>query len=62
MAYNIFEGYVQDSWKAKQPADGRLGLRLSHLGGWYERNGVGMAVFDPGAVQRAGAGHARSPA
>ena len=20
---------------------------MSHLGGWYERNGVGMAVFDP---------------
>ena len=33
------------------------GLRLSHLGGWYERNGVGMAVFDPGALQLAGAGH-----
>ncbi len=23
MAYNIFEGYVQDSWKAQQPADDR---------------------------------------
>ena len=47
MAYNIFEGYIQDSWKAinRLTVDG--GLRLSHLGGWYERNGVGMAVFDP---------------
>jgi hypothetical protein len=47
MAYNIFEAYVQDSWKASNRLTVDAGLRLSHLGGWYERNGVGMAVFDP---------------
>jgi len=47
MAYNIFEGYLQDSWKASNRLTIDGGLRLSHLGGWYERNGVGMAVFDP---------------
>ena len=47
MAYNIFEGYVQDSWKANNRLTMDGGVRLSHLGGWYERNGVGMAVFDP---------------
>ena len=23
------------------------GLRVSHLGNWYDREGIGMAVFDP---------------
>jgi carboxypeptidase family protein len=47
MAYNIAEFYVQDSWKASNRLTVEGGLRLSHLGGWYEREGVGMAVFDP---------------
>jgi hypothetical protein len=47
MAYNVFEGYIQDSWKASNRLTIDGGLRLSHLGGWYERTGIGMAVFDP---------------
>jgi hypothetical protein len=47
MAYNIFELYVQDSWKVNNKLTVDGGLRLSHLGPWYERDGRGMAVFDP---------------
>ena len=47
MAYNIFEVYAQDSWKARDRLTLEYGLRVSHLGGWTEREGAGMAVFDP---------------
>lgn len=47
MAYNIFEVYAQDSWKARDRLTLEYGLRVSHLGGWSERGGAGMAVFDP---------------
>ena len=47
MAYNIFEVYAQDSWKARDRLTLEYGLRVSHLGGWTERGGAGMAVFDP---------------
>jgi hypothetical protein len=47
MAYNIFELYVQDSWRVNNRLTVDGGLRLSHLGPWYERDGRGMAVFDP---------------
>ena len=59
MAYNIFEVYAQDSWKAKNRLTLEYGLRMSHLGGWTERNGEGMAVFDP-ALYSAAARRARS--
>ena len=56
MAYNIVEGYAQDSWKAKNRLTLEYGLRVSHLGGWTERNGKGMAVFDPSLLAGAPAG------
>jgi carboxypeptidase family protein len=56
MAYNIFEVYAQDSWKAKNRLTLEYGLRMSHLGGWTERNGKGMAVFDPALYSAAAAG------
>jgi hypothetical protein len=56
MAYNIFEVYAQDSWKARDRLTLEYGVRLSHLGGWTERNGAGMAVFDPALYSAAAAG------
>ncbi|MEN3339336.1 MAG: hypothetical protein V7647_3012 [Acidobacteriota bacterium] len=56
MAYNIVEGFAQDSWKAKNRLTLEYGLRVSHLGGWTERNGKGMAVFDPALLAAAPAG------
>ena len=47
LGYNIFEGYVQDSHKIKPRLTLEYGLRISHLGGWYDRQGIGIAVFDP---------------
>ncbi|HEY8548904.1 MAG TPA: hypothetical protein VIL35_03015, partial [Vicinamibacterales bacterium] len=45
--YNIFEVYVQDSWRATDRLTLEGGLRLSYMGAWHERESVGMAVFDP---------------
>ncbi len=46
-AYNVWEGYVQDSWRAKPRLTVDYGVRIGALGPWYDREGNGMAVFDP---------------
>jgi hypothetical protein len=45
--YTIHEAFVQDSWKATRRLTLELGLRASHLGNWYDRGGVGFAVYAP---------------
>src|SRR3989441_72526 len=47
MAYNLWEGYVQDSWKVKPRLTIDYGVRIASEGPWYDRQGIGMAVFDP---------------
>ncbi len=46
-AYDAFELFVQDSWKVTRRLTLDLGLRASHFGNWYDREGLGFAVWDP---------------
>jgi len=46
IAYNTFEFFVQDSWKATRRLTLDLGLRASHFQPWFDREGFGFAVFD----------------
>lgn len=46
IAYNTYEFFVQDSWKATRRLTLDLGLRASHFQPWYDREGYGFAIFD----------------
>ena len=46
--YNILEFYAQDSWKATRRLTLEYGIRFQHLGNWYDRQGLGFAVWTPG--------------
>ena len=50
MAYQTFAGYVDDLWKATKHLTIEAGVRVDHLGHWYDRNQLGMAIFTPSLV------------
>ena len=50
MAYQNTAVYFDDSWKFNQKLSLELGARIEHVGHWYDRNGIGMAVFFPNRV------------
>jgi hypothetical protein len=47
IAYNTYEGFVQDSWKVNKRLTLDLGLRISHFQPWYDRTGYGFSIFNP---------------
>ncbi len=47
IAYNTYEGFVQDSWKATRRLTLELGLRLTHFQPWADRLGFGYSIFNP---------------
>jgi hypothetical protein len=43
-------GFIDDTWKATRHLTLDLGIRLEHVGHWYDRDHVGLAVFYPDRV------------
>lgn len=48
ISYTTIEGFAQDSWKVTRRLTLELGLRVSHLAPWQDRQGFGFAEFVPG--------------
>jgi len=46
-AYNTWEFFVQDDWKASKRLTFQLGLRFTHFQPWYDRLGDGFTIFNP---------------
>ena len=46
IAYNTYEGFVQDSWKVNKKLTLELGMRITRFGPWEDQLGFGFAVFD----------------
>jgi Carboxypeptidase regulatory-like domain len=56
MHYNLFEGYVQDSWKVKPRLTLDYGVRMSYIGPWTDSRGIGMAAWDQSAYSASAPG------
>jgi hypothetical protein len=46
-AYQATAFFVDDTWKTTKHLTLTLGARVEHVGHWYDRDGIGMAVFYP---------------
>jgi hypothetical protein len=43
-------GFIDDTWKTSRRLTLELGMRLEHVGHWYDRDHIGLAVFYPDRV------------
>ena len=46
IAYDTYEGFVQDSWKLHKRFTAELGVRISHFTPWVDNLGFGFSIFD----------------
>jgi hypothetical protein len=51
-AYKTFAFYGMDSWKVTRRFTADFGVRMEHLGHWYDRDGYGNAVWLPEDITR----------
>jgi hypothetical protein len=49
-AYQATAVFATDTWKATRRMTLELGARVEHIGHWYDRDHIGMAVFYPDRV------------
>ena len=47
IAYNTYEGFVQDDWKVNRRLTINYGLRFTHFQPWGDRLGDGYSIFVP---------------
>ncbi len=47
IGWRSLQFYAQDSWKIRPSLTLEFGIRAAHLGAIYDREGAGLAVFDP---------------
>ncbi|MFT4111355.1 carboxypeptidase regulatory-like domain-containing protein [Silvibacterium sp.] len=47
MAYRTTSAYALDNWQASPRLTVNVGLRFDHIGRWYDRQGLGLAVWLP---------------
>ena len=56
IAYNTYEGFIQDSWKVNEKLTLDLGLRITHFQPWVDNEGYGYSVFIPSQYSPANSG------
>ncbi|HCT60149.1 MAG TPA: hypothetical protein DGA22_04630 [Acidobacterium sp.] len=50
MAFGDFAAYYDDTWQATKRLSIEYGMRIEHIGHWYDKNKNGVAVFMPSLV------------